>query len=156
MLAIQPLLRCVITVRTRRIGAPSLLARVGIGLACGVVAYMIMTTAAWTHAAHRSPLSPLWLLACIVALTIGELLVYPLSMALVARLAPPQASTIAMSLFLVSLAGGQWLAGEVASRWAVWSHARVFVMLAGLALSALATLAVTRRAIGRASRVAHS
>ena len=71
MLAIQPLLRCVITVRTRRIGAPSLLARVGIGLACGVVAYMIMTTAAWTHAAHRSPLSPLWLLACIVALTIG-------------------------------------------------------------------------------------
>jgi len=157
VLVMQPLLRLVIAAWTRRSGEPSLVTRIGAGLACGVSAYLVMFIAAWTHAAHRLPVSSVWLLACFVALTLGELLVYPLSMALVARMAPPHASTIAISLFLVSLAGGQWLAGEVASRWALWSHARVFVALASLALSALLALALARRAIERAcaSSVSH-
>lgn len=152
VLAIQPLLRMVIAVWARRSGEPSLVARIGAGLACGVSAYLVMFIAAWTHAAHRVPVSSVWLLVCFVALTLGELLVYPLSMALVTRVAPPHASTIAMSLFLVSLSGGQWLAGEVAAQWATWPHARMFVTLAGLALSALGALALARRSIERAIR----
>lgn len=94
----------------------------------------------------------MWLLVCFIALAVGELLVYPLSMALVARIAPPHTSTIAMSLFLVSLAGGQWLAGEVAAQWATWPHARLFVTLAGHALSALGALVLAHRSIERAIR----
>ncbi len=152
VLAIQPVLRVGLAAWMRRSGEPSLVARIGVGLACGVSAYLVMFTAAWTHTSHRSPVSPVWLLACFVALTLGELLVYPLSMALVTRVAPPTTSTIAMSLFLVSLSGGHWLAGEVAARWATWPHARMFMMLAGLALSALGVLALAHRAIERAIR----
>lgn len=152
VLAMQPMLRVVFAAWTRWIGEPSLLGRVRIGLGCGVAAYGIMVFAAWTHGANPSLLSPLWLLACFVVLTLGELLVYPLSMALVTRVAPPAASTTAISLFLVSLAGGQWLAGEVAARWATWPHALIFVALAGLALSALVSLAIAHRAIERAMR----
>lgn len=152
VLAIQPLLRMVIAAWTRRSGEPSLVARIGAGLACGVSAYLVMFIAASTHAAHRVPVSSVWLLVCFVMLTLGELLVYPLSMALVTRVAPPHASTIAMSLFLVSLSGGQWLAGEVAAQWATWPHARLFMTLAGLALSALGTLALAHRSIERAIR----
>ena len=150
VLAIQPLLRMVIAAWARRSSEPTMVARIGAGMACGVSAYWVMFIAAWTHAAQRLPVSSVWLLVCFVALTLGEFLVYPLSMALVTRIAPPRASSIAMSLFLVSLAGGQWLAGEIASRWALWSHARLFLTLAGLPLSALIGLAFARRAIERA------
>lgn len=151
VLAIQPLLRMGIAAWTRQHGEPSMVVRIGTGMTCGVSAYLVMFIAAWIYSVHRLPVSSAWLLACFVALTLGELLVYPLSMTLVTRVAPPHASTLAMNLFLLSLAGGQWLAGEVASRWTLWSHARVFVTLAGLSLSALLALAVSRRAIERAS-----
>lgn len=53
--------------------------------------------------ARYAPLScggvrPLCQPACFVVLTLGERLVYPLSMALVTRLAPPHATATAMSL----------------------------------------------------------
>lgn len=153
VLALQPLLRMVIAAWTRRSGEPSLVARIGAGLACGVSAYLVMFVAAWTHGGHGLPVSSVWLLACFVVLTLGELLVYPLSMALVTRIAPPTTSTSAMSLFLVSLAGGQWLAGEVAAQWATWPHAWFFLVLASLALLALMSLAIAHRAIERAISV---
>jgi POT family proton-dependent oligopeptide transporter len=94
--------------------------------------------------------SPLWLVACFVALTVGELLVYPLSMALVTRLAPKTATAAAMGLWMAALAGGQWLAGEIAAHWAMWSHANFFAVLSAIALAAAVVLALATRSIRRA------
>ena len=78
--------------------------------------------------------SPWWLVACFVALTFGELLVYPLSMALVTRLAPVRDrrrdGTVDGGTRRRSVAG----AGEIAAHWAMWSHAAFFTVLAALAL----------------------
>lgn len=106
--------------------------------------------AALRHGQQHAVVSPLWLVACFFALTIGELLVYPLSMALVTRLAPASATAAAMGLWMAAIAMGQWLAGEVASRWTVWSHVELFAALAAIALAAVMALALGSRAIDRA------
>lgn len=124
--------------------------RIGIGLLFGVVAYLIMVIAALRQAGSHGLVSPAWLVACFTALTVAELLVYPLGMSLMTRLSPQTATAVAMGLWLVSLAGGHWLAGEVASRWTLWSHAKLFAVLAALALATVVVLALAARPIRRA------
>ena len=108
-----------------------MLARIGIDLLFGVVAYVIMIAAAVRQGRSQELVGPWWLVACFVALTVGELLVYPLCITLVTRLAPPTASAAAMGLclWMATVAGGQWLAGEVAAHWSMWSHAVLFLVL---------------------------
>lgn len=150
VLGMQPLLsRTVSTLAKRGLG-PSLLDRIRLGLLFGVVAYLVMTGAALLQRRGQELVSPWWLVSCFVALTLGELLVYPLSMALVTRLAPPTATAAAMGLWMAALAGGQWLAGEIAAQWAMWSHAAFFTVLAALALAAACVLALAARSIRRA------
>ena len=60
------------------------------------------------------------------------------------------ASAAAMGLWMAAVAGGQWLAGEVAAHWSMWSHAVFFLVLAALALAAIVVLALAARPIRRA------
>jgi POT family proton-dependent oligopeptide transporter len=153
VLGIQPLLNRTQSALSRRGHRPSPLLRIGIGLLFGVVAYLIMVIAALRQERSQALVTPAWLVACFAVLTVAELLVYPLGMSLVTRLAPQSATAAAMGLWLVSLAGGHWLAGEVASRWAMWSHATLFSVLAALALAAVIVLALAARPIRRAMQV---
>lgn len=150
VLGIQPLLSRTLSALSSRGHRPSPLLRIGIGLLCGVVAYLIMVIAALRQAGSQGLVSPAWLVVCFAALTVAELLVYPLCMSLVTRLAPQTSTAVALGLWLVSLAGGHWLAGEVASHWAMWSHKTLFAMLAALALAAVVVLALASRPIRRA------
>ncbi len=152
VLGIQPLLSRTQSALSRRGHRPSPISRIGIGLLFGVVAYLIMVIAALRQERSRALATPAWLVACFTALTVAELLVYPLGMSLVTRLAPQFATAVAMGLWLVSLAGGHWLAGEVASHWAMWSHATLFAVLAALALAAVVVLALASRPIRRATK----
>ncbi|MBL9044899.1 MAG: hypothetical protein JNM83_25045 [Myxococcales bacterium] len=152
VLGIQPLLSRTQSALSRRGHRPSPLVRIGIGLLFGVVAYLIMVIAALRQERSQALESPAWLVACFTALTVAELLVYPLGMSLVTRLAPQSTTAVAMGLWLVSLAGGHWLAGEVASRWALWSHATLFSVLAALAFASVVVLALAARPIRRATK----
>lgn len=150
VLGIQPLLSRTVSTLAKRGFRPSLLGRIHIGLLSGVGAYMIMLFAALRQHGAQGLVSPVWLVACFVALTVGELLVYPLSLALVTRLAPATMTAAAMGLWMAALAGGQWLAGEVAAHWATWSHANFFSVLSAIALAAAVVLALATRSIRRA------
>jgi len=150
VLGIQPLLSRTVSTLTQRGCRPSLLGRIRLGLLFGVVAYAVMIGAALIQRRWQELVSPWWLVACFAALTLGELLVYPLSMALVTRLAPQTATAAAMGLWMAALAGGQWLAGEVAAHWATWSHAAFFSVLSATALAAAVVLALATRSIRRA------
>jgi POT family proton-dependent oligopeptide transporter len=150
VLGIQPLLSRTVSTLTQRGCRPSLLGRIRLGLLFGVVAYVVMIGAALLQHRGQESVSPWWLVACFGALTVGELLVYPLSMALVTRLAPTTATAAAMGLWMAALAGGQWLAGEIAAHWATWSHATFFSVLSATALAAAVVLALATRSIRRA------
>jgi len=150
VLLLQPLLARMMSMLAQRGHQPPVLHRIQVGLACGVLAYLIMVGAALLHGQRHAIVSPCWLVACFVALTLGELLVYPPSMALVTRLAPPSATAAAMGLWMAAIAIGQWLAGEIAARWAVWPHAALFAGLAVISLAAVAVLVFASRAIALA------
>ena len=150
VLGMQPMLSRAVSTLAKRGFRPSLLARIRLGLLFGVVAYVVMIGAALLQRRGQELVSAWWLVTCFVALTLGELLVYPVSMALVTRLAPTTATAAAMGLWMAALAGGQWLAGEIAAHWAMWSHAAFFTVLAALAVAAACVLALAARSIRRA------
>ena len=154
VLALQPLLNRMVSLWTRHGDGPSALNRIQLGLMFGIVGSAIMIGAALLHGQQHAAVSSWWLVACFVALTLGELLVYPLSMALVTRLAPTSSTAAAMGLWMAAIAIGQWLAGEVAARWAVWSHVELFSALSAIALTAVVVLAVGSRFIERSLAMA--
>jgi len=55
-----------------------------------------------------------------------------------------------MGLWMAAIAIGQWMVGEVAARWADWSHAALFAGLAAVSLAAVVGLALASR------KIAHS
>lgn len=150
VLALQPLLSRLLSALAGRGREPTHLARILTGLLCSVGAYVLMVAATVLHGQRPSTISIWWLVGCFLALTLGELLVYPVSLSLVTRMAPPSLTAAAAGIWMAAIAVGQWLAGEVAARWAIWSHATFFAAVATLALSAVAVLALTARRIHRA------
>ena len=59
----------------------------------------------------------LWLIACMTLLVIGELLVAPLGLSLLLRLAPPRFVGVVVGAWYVAGALGCWLAGEIGAVW---------------------------------------
>ena len=74
------------------------------------------------------------LVCCLLLLTLGEILIAPLCLALLARLAPPQHLTLCMGAWYLALAIGALLAGEVGALWLRWPRLHVLLLLALLPL----------------------
>lgn len=148
VLLMQPALSLVMRLLRARGREPSSLAKIGAGAVFSAFAYALMIWAALRqHGAGQ--VSALWLLGCFFVLTIGELLFYPIGMALVTSLVPVRAAAGAMGLWFVAIALGQWLAGESGALWETWPHPRFFAMLAGASLGALGFLALSSRRIAQ-------
>ena len=113
----------------RRLGTYRLVAA---GLGATSLAFVALTPAAL--AASDKRVSMLWLVACLILIVVGELLISPLGLALVLRLAPPRFVGLIAGGWYVCVAVGYWLAGEVGAMWARSSPMTGVVFLAGLPL----------------------
>ena len=96
----------------QRIGTYSLVAA---GLGVVSLAFVALIPAAL--ATGDKPVSMLWLVACLTLMVVGELLVAPLGLALVLRLAPSRFVGLIAGGWYVWVALGYWLAGEVGAMW---------------------------------------
>jgi dipeptide/tripeptide permease len=67
----------------RRGSEPGEFTRLQIGVLCAAATYLLMAVAAVVQERQQAAVSVLWLLCCFVGLALGELLVYPPSLALV-------------------------------------------------------------------------
>lgn len=88
-------------------------------VACGLVAVALAFTvlilpALWSPGQR---VSMLWLVASMTLLVIGELLVAPLGLSMILRLAPPRYVGVAVGAWYVAGALGYWLAGEIGAAW---------------------------------------
>ena len=120
---------------------PSTLAKMAIGFACMSAANVLLAVGAL--AAGGGKASPWLLVGYFIIVTVGELYVAPVGLALVSRMAPAKVLSLMMGLwFAASLPGGilgSWLGGL----WDSLSKPHFFLMialapaLAGLALYAL-------------------
>lgn len=81
-----------------------------------------------------------WLGGCYVLLTLGELLLAPMGLALVTRLAPRERAARLVALWFAAVAVGNGLAGALGPVWTRWPHHRYFALLAALTLLAAAVL----------------
>lgn len=85
-----------------------------IGLFLGAAAFWLMTQA--SHAADGGNLvSPWWLVAVYVVLTLGELMLSPIGLSMITKLAPRKLVSVVMGLWMASFAAGNYLAGMMES-----------------------------------------
>ena len=84
------------------------------GLLLGALAFFVMTKASHL-AAGGNLVSPLWLVGVYVLLTLGELMLSPIGLSMITKLAPGKLVSVVMGLWMASFAAGNYLAGMLES-----------------------------------------
>jgi POT family proton-dependent oligopeptide transporter len=81
-----------------------------LGLALGGVAFWIMTMAS-NQADGGNLVSPMWLVMVYTILTLGELMLSPIGLSMITKLAPTKLVSVVMGLWMASFAAGNYFAG---------------------------------------------
>jgi len=85
-----------------------------LGLFLGGIAFFVMTQA--QHLADTGiKVSPWWLVSVYVILTLGELMLSPIGLSMITKLAPVKLVSIVMGLWMASFAAGNYMAGMLES-----------------------------------------
>lgn len=88
--------------------------------------------------------SAAWPLACLSLLTLGELLVVPVTQSLMGQLAPRRHTGLSYALWYAAAALGLYLAGQLGAQWYTLSPATFFALVAAAPLGAIALIACGR------------
>jgi proton-dependent oligopeptide transporter, POT family len=108
------------------------------------LSYLVMA-AAVTFNDPGTHVSWLWLFAFFAVITLGELYLSPIGLALVARVSPPQILSAMMGLWFITSFTGNLLEGYIGTFFTTMSKQHFFLMCAGIAVAAgLVTLAFDR------------
>jgi POT family proton-dependent oligopeptide transporter len=96
---------------------------------------------------HR--VSAWWLILAYGVLSLGELMLSPMGLSLVSKVAPVRMRGLMMGGWFAATAIGNKLTG-VAKYWDLWSHANFFIILASMALIMAVVLFILLRPLKRA------
>ncbi|HEY4943502.1 MAG TPA: peptide MFS transporter [Rhizomicrobium sp.] len=99
------------------------------------LSYVIMAVAVYINP-PGAQVSWLWLGAFFVVITLGELYLSPLGLALVARVAPPQILSMMMGLWFITSFTGNFLEGYIGTYFTTMSKPNFFLMCAAIAAAA--------------------
>lgn len=105
-------------------------------------AFLLVSAADLTNTAQRK--SPLWLANCYGLLSLGELLLSPMSLAFLSRIAPPRLAGRCHGLWYAAVAVGYGLAAAVGPLWTHWPHHRYFAAIAVISFISAAWLLLCR------------
>ncbi len=86
-----------------------------LGLFFGALAFLIMTQAQHLINGGTAKVSPLWLFVVYVILTLGELMLSPIGLSMITKLANPKLGSVVMGLWMASFAAGNFMAGMLKS-----------------------------------------
>ena len=93
--------------------------------------------------------SPMWLVLAYFVISLGELMLSPMGLALVSKVAPPRMRGLMMvGCFLGTAIGNKLTA--IGAYWDVWSHARFFLTLALMAFGMAVVLFLLIRPLKKA------
>jgi len=113
----------------------STIAKLAFGFLCIALANMMMAMAA-TGLAPGAKASPLWLAGYFTVVTVGELHLAPVGLALISRLAPTRVLSLMMGLWLAATFPGDVLGGWLGGFWSTMEKAHFFLMIGAIAGSA--------------------
>lgn len=112
VLLLAPLQLALLPRLQHRFSTPRLVA---LGLVATALGFAVLLPPALLFPGQR--VSMLWLIACMTLIVIGELLIAPLGLSLLLRLAPPRFVGVVVGGWYVAGALGCWLAGELGALW---------------------------------------
>jgi proton-dependent oligopeptide transporter, POT family len=99
--------------------------------------------------APTARVSAAWLIIAYFVLSLGELMLSPMGLSLVSKVAPIRMRGLMMGGWFAATAIGNKLTG-VAGFWDLWSHSFFFILLAGMALTMAVVLLVLMRPLKKA------
>ncbi|MDQ5857969.1 MAG: peptide MFS transporter [Acidobacteriota bacterium] len=108
---------------------PSTPAKMGIGMFLVAAAYMIMYQAAQSGG-DTGRVSPWWLISAYAVITLGELMLSPMGLSLVSKVAPVRLRGLMMGGWFAATAVGNYLVGTIGVKWTVWTHSKFFLVVA--------------------------
>jgi len=86
--------------------------KIGLGFLCVALSFGILALSTYQHSA--SLISPIWVVGAMLAQTIGELWIAPVSFSKISQYAPPRFKSILMSFWSMATAYGHYCAGFIA------------------------------------------
>jgi POT family proton-dependent oligopeptide transporter len=136
-----------------RMGArqPSSVMKFALAMLCGALGFAVMMGAAQA-AGETSRVSPLWLVATYLLHTWGELLLSPVGLSAMTRLAPARVGGLMMGVWFLSLSMGNWLAGRLAAFYGNMPPYELFRTLGIITLVSAVVLALAARPVSRMMR----
>jgi POT family proton-dependent oligopeptide transporter len=106
--------------------------KLAFGFLCVALGNLVMVAAAW-NLGPAAKASPLWLLGYFIVVTIGELHLAPVGLALVSRLAPARVLSLMMGLWFAATFPGDVLGGWLGGFWSSMERAHFFMMIGAIA-----------------------
>jgi POT family proton-dependent oligopeptide transporter len=139
VLLFTPILVGFWTMLRRRRREPSTAAKIGFGMLLTAVAYGLMTVAGWVGG-DGGRVSIWWLVGTYAVITMGELMLSPMGLSLVNKLAPARMRGLLMGAWFTATAVGNKLSGVVGTLWDDMPHSSFFLILVIASLAAAAIL----------------
>jgi proton-dependent oligopeptide transporter, POT family len=118
--------------QARRGTEMSTVSKLAFGFLCVALGNLVMVAAAW-NLAPAAKASPLWLTGYFIIVTIGELHLAPVGLALVSRLAPARVLSLMMGLWFAATFPGDVLGGWLGGFWSSMEKAHFFMMIGAIA-----------------------
>lgn len=115
----------------RRGKEPTIPTKIAIGMFLVSVAYLIMYQAALSGG-NTGKVSPWWLISAYAVITLGELMLSPMGLSLVSKVAPMRFRGLMMGGWFAATASGNYLVGTIGVKWTVWSHSKFFIVVAAM------------------------
>lgn len=113
-----------------------------LGLFLGALAFLVMIKADHATSGGTNLVSPLWLVSVYTLLTFGELMLSPIGLSMITKLAPEKLVSVVMGLWMASFAAGNYLAGMLESilqkyDFSLYPFIAVTMLVSGLCIVAL-------------------
>ncbi|MEJ7732004.1 MAG: peptide MFS transporter [Polyangiaceae bacterium] len=127
---------------------PSTPAKMAIGMFLTAVAFYIMYFAG-ISGGDTGRVSPVWLISAYGVITLGELMLSPMGLSLVSKVAPTRMRSLMMGGWFLATAIGNKLTA-IGVYWDEWRHSSFFALLATMALFMAIVLALLLRPLKKA------
>ena len=111
---------------------PSSVTKMAIGCVLLGLSFIVMIVGA--QAVGHGKGSPMWPMACVLLLTIGELYLSPIGLSLVTKVSPVRMVSMMMGMWLMSSFFGNFLSGAIGILYTRWSKEGFFLLLTLLGL----------------------
>jgi POT family proton-dependent oligopeptide transporter len=133
---------------------PSTPTKMAIGMVMTGLAFLVLFFAAKSGEAGAAGMydyrvSPAWLLGAYGVLTLGELMLSPMGLSLVSKVAPERLRGLMMGGWFVATAIGNKLT-QIGQLWDDWLHSSFWLLLCGLALAMALVLFAVLKPLKRA------